>query len=293
MRSSTTRYSQTGQTGRAVADKHGYAVYRADGALAVWNEDLAYVAQTYRTASTRGFYIRNCITSAPATGTFTVTTYSDDDETTHVRIQVNQASPTAVDPLPVDATPGYAFPRSTGTVSPPLSTDATLSGLSLSGVDIGTFDSATTDYTASVGNDVTETTVTANAADGEAGYVVKLDGATDDDGVIPLAVGSNVIAIEVTAEDGQATQTYTVTVTRSAPPISNDAALSSLSLSGVDIGTFDSATTDYTASVGNDVAKTTVTPTTNDDGATHVIKLDGATDGDGVIPLPLEATSSP
>ena len=117
-----------GSTGRAVADKHGYAVYRADGALAVWNEDLAYVAQTYRTASTRGFYIRNCITSAPATGTFTVTTYSDDDETTHVRIQVNQASPTAVDPLPVDATPGYAFPRSTGTVSPPLSTDAALSG---------------------------------------------------------------------------------------------------------------------------------------------------------------------
>ena len=92
--------------------------------------------------------------------------------------------------------------------------DATLSGLALSGVNIGTFDSATTDYTASVGNEVAETTVTATANDGGATYVVKLGGAEDADGTVTLAVGDNTVSVVVTAEDGQTTRTYTVTVTR-------------------------------------------------------------------------------
>ena len=37
-------------------------------------------------------------------------------------------------------------------------------------------------------------------------------------GAIALSVGSNAITVEVTAEDGTTTQTYTVTVTRQAPP---------------------------------------------------------------------------
>ena len=114
---------------------------------------------------------------------------------------------------------------------------------------------------------------------------------TDADGVIPLDVGSNVITIEVTAEDGNTVKTYTVTVTRAEPP-STDATLNGLALSGVDFGTFDSATTEYTASVANDVDETTVTPTTNDAGATHAVKLDGVADADSVIPLTVAATSS-
>ena len=169
--------------------------------------------------------------------------------------------------------------------APPASDDATLSALSLSGIDFGTFDPATTTYTASVGNDMTATTVTATVNDSEASYVVKLDGAEDADGTVDLAVGSNAIAVEVTAEDGQTTKTYTVTVTRAAPPASDDATLSSLSLSGIDIGTFDPATTTYTASVGNEMEQTTVTPTVNDDGASYVVKLDGAEDADGTVDL--------
>ena len=110
---------------------------------------------------------------------------------------------------------------------------------------------------------------------------------TDADGVISLAVGGNVIAIEVTAEDGDTTQTYTVTVTRAeapAPPFSADATLRNLTLSGVTLA-FNPAATRYTANVANDVAETTVTPTTNDDGAAYVIKLDGVADDDGLIPL--------
>ena len=170
----------------------------------------------------------------------------------------------------------------------PLSTDATLSDLALSNVDFGTFASATTGYTASVANGVDETTVTPTTNDDGATYVVKFDGVADDDGEIPLSVGSNVITIKVTAEDGNATQTYTVTVTR-AEPLSTDATLIGLTLSGIDFGAFDSATTGYTASVANDVDETTVTPTTNDDGATYVVKLDGVADDDGVIPLSVGA----
>ena len=165
-----------------------------------------------------------------------------------------------------------------------VSTDATLSGLTLSGIDFGAFDSATTGYTASVANDVSQTTVTPTTNDDGATYVVKLSGVTDDDRVIPLAVGANVITVEVTAEDGNTIKTYTVTVTRAAPP-SSDATLKSLTLSGVNFGNFDSATTGYTASVVNDVTQTTVTPTTNDDGATYEIKLSGVTDADAIISL--------
>ena len=84
-----------------------------------------------------------------------------------------------------------------------------LSGLTLSGVPF-TFASDTASYVVNVANDMDETTVTATANDGGATYVVKLGGVTDEDSVVPLAVGSNVITIEVTAEDGKTAKTYTV-----------------------------------------------------------------------------------
>ena len=166
----------------------------------------------------------------------------------------------------------------------PLSTDATLNGLSLSSVNIGAFDPNTVTYTAQVSNDVAETTVTATTKDDGATYTIHLNSVADADGIIPLAVGSNVITVEVTAEDSLAIETYTVTVTRAAP-LSADATLSSLSLSNINFGAFDPATVAYTVSVGNEVVETTVTPTANDTGATHVVKIDGAEDGDRVIPL--------
>ena len=98
----------------------------------------------------------------------------------------------------------------------PISNDATLSALALSGVDL-TFSTATTTYTASVPATTTQTTVTPTTNHDDATYVVKLGGVVDDDGTIPLAVGANVISVEVTAEDGVTTQTYTVTVTRATP----------------------------------------------------------------------------
>ena len=170
---------------------------------------------------------------------------------------------------------------------PPASSDAALSGLALSGVTLD-FDPATATYAADVGNDLAETTVTPTVNDDGATYAVRLDGAADEDGTIPLAVGENTITIEVTAEDGETNRIYTVTVTRAEappePPASSDAALSGLALSGVTLD-FDPATTTYAVEVGNDLAETTVSPTVNDDGATYVVRLDGAADEDGTIPL--------
>ena len=168
----------------------------------------------------------------------------------------------------------------------PASSDATLSGLALSGAPFA-FDPAIESYEVSVGHEVEQTTITAEANDEAASYEVALVlAASYEDGTVGLAVGANLIVLLVTAADGETMKTYTVTVTRAeAATPSTDAALSGLTLSGVDIGTFDPATTEYDADVGHDVDETTVTPATNDDRATYVIKLDGVADADGVIPL--------
>ena len=184
---------------------------------------------------------------------------------------------------------GIPSDEKTVTVTRPASTDATLSALTLSGIDFGTFASGTTSYTAQVANSVSQTTVTPTVNDSGASYVIKLGGVTDVDGVVSLSVGSNVITVEVTAEDDSTTRTYTVTVTRAEPSnpgqLSSDAKLSALTLSGIDFGTFDSTTTSYSARVANSVSETTVTPTVNHSGASHVIKLGGATDADGMVSL--------
>ena len=143
----------------------------------------------------------------------------------------------------------------TVTRAAPPSTDATLSALTLSSINFGTFDSETLQYTAQVANSVTQTTITPTVNHSGASYVIKLGGVEDSDGTVSLASGSNVITIEVTAEDEETTQTYTVTVTRAEPP-STDASLSGLTLSGIDFGTFASGTTSYTAQVTNSVSQT-------------------------------------
>ena len=67
-------------------------------------------------------------------------------------------------------------------------------------------------------------------------------------------------------------------MTRAAPPLSDDATLSGLSLSGVNIGTFASDTTAYMADVDHDVETTTVTATATHAAATVVIAdADGST----------------
>ena len=100
----------------------------------------------------------------------------------------------------------------------PLSDDATLSALSLSGISIGAFSPSTTGYSAEVDNAVAATTVTARTNHPAAS--VRIAGSASAVGsashAVALAVGDNSIAVTVTAEDG-ATLTYTVAVTRAEP----------------------------------------------------------------------------
>ena len=116
-------------------------------------------------------------------------------------------------------------------ITPMLSTDATLSALSLgTGVTLSpAFASGTVTYTASVANSVDEVTVTPTTNHASATVEIldtddnELDDADDmeDDFQVALSVGDTVIKVKVTAEDVTSTQTYTVTVTRDDFPNDN------------------------------------------------------------------------
>ena len=163
-----------------------------------------------------------------------------------------------------------------------------MNSLTLSGVGIDPdFNSSTYRYAASVASDVTQTTVTATPNDSAASHDVKLGGVVNEGGSVELSPGRNVITVTVTAEDGVTTGVYTIVVSRAktADSLSSDASLRSLSLSGVDIGTFDSETDSYTAQAAHDVSQTTVTVVRSDVEASHAVKLDGVEDTDGVIAL--------
>ena len=118
--------------------------------------------------------------------------------------------------------------------------DATLSDLTLSGVTLSpAFASATTGYTADVGNGVTQTTVSPTTNDDGATYAIKLGGVTDADGTVSLSVGENAITVEVTAEDDSTVKTYTVTVTRAGPPLTASFQNAPESHNGTDSFTFE------------------------------------------------------
>ena len=113
-----------------------------------------------------------------------------------------------------------------GSLTPPASTDATLSALSLgTGVTLNeAFSSDTYVYTADVANSVGQVTVTAtknhtgaNVVYQDASANMLEDANTTTDGhQVALAVGDTVFVVKVTAEDTTSTQTYWVTVTRAA-----------------------------------------------------------------------------
>ena len=185
----------------------------------------------------------------------------------------------------VTAQDGSAMKTYTVTVTRAASTDADLSSLTLSAGTLSpAFAAATEGYAVSVGNDVASVTVTPTTNDDGASVTVAgtavTSGATS--AAIALTAGlAKAIAIVVTAQDGTATKTYTVTVTRAAPAtLSTDADLSGLTISAGTLSpAFAAATEGYAVSVGNDVASITLTPTTNDDGASVTVDGTAVTSG--------------
>ena len=115
-----------------------------------------------------------------------------------------------------------------------LSNDASLESLSLGGVNLGTFDSETLQYTIGVASGVTETTVSVTPADEHARVVIDPEDADDvsEGHQIVLAEGSNTISVSVESSDGSAELSYVVTINRSSDAASGWNALKDIELSG-------------------------------------------------------------
>ena len=95
-----------------------------------------------------------------------------------------------------------------------LSSDATLQELEMTGIDLD-FVSDVETYDITVGPQVVRTTVTALAAPGAVAVVTPDDADLHAPGhEVPLSTGMNTINVAVTAEDGQATKSYTVQIIR-------------------------------------------------------------------------------
>ena len=190
---------------------------------------------------------------------------------------------------------------------PPLSTDATLSGLSLgTGVTLSpAFASGTDTYTASVANSVDEVTVTPTTNHASATVEIldtddnELDDADDveDDFQVALSVGDTVIKVKVTAEDGTSTQTYTVTVTRAAEMTPDDPPDDSGNVSEGDTDLPGDTTTTGKVEVGGSVTGTiadTIDDLSSGDsfkvdleaGKRYQIDVEGAPTGRGTLPDP-------
>ena len=182
-----------------------------------------------------------------------------------------------------DGTTVQTYSIAVDRASPALSNNAALSNLAISaGTLTPSFVPTTLAYTDAVSNATASITVTPTAADANA--TIKVNNVAVASGTssvgIPLALGPNTITVLVTAQDGTTVQTYTVTVNRASPALSNDASLSNLTISaGALTPAFATNTLTYTDAVPNATASITVTPTTSDANAT--IKVNTVTVASG------------
>jgi alpha-tubulin suppressor-like RCC1 family protein len=165
------------------------------------------------------------------------------------------------------------------------SNNANLSGLTLStGSFTPSFNANTTEYVTSVSNTTLTTTIRPTLADTTASVRVNGIGVSSGaySGAIDLAVGPNVITVEVTAQDATTVKTYNVTVTR----LSANADLASLIPSaGTLAPAFAAATTSYTSNVAYSVTNLTLTPTVADSTAT--VRVNGTLVASGSTSNPI------
>ena len=166
------------------------------------------------------------------------------------------------------------------------SSTATLSNLTISsGTLAPNFNTAVTSYAVSVPNTVSSVTVTPTATDPNAtitvnGSIVASGGPS---GSIPLVVGSNIVNIIVTAQDGT-TVTYTITVSRTP---ATSVVLANLTISSGSLAPdFLSTVFSYASAVANATTSLTVTATTSD--PTNTITINGVQTGSGTPSAPIQ-----
>ena len=166
--------------------------------------------------------------------------------------------------------------------------DARLASLEVTDVNLDAFSPDVTDYARNVAGDVTSVTVAADAVrDGATVVITPADSdsnSSNDHQVNVVTNGETTITVTVTYGDD--TEVYTLTLTQlenTTKPLSSDAKLSALSLSGFALSPrFDSDTTLYrsalTASQWTDGLTTTVEATKNDTNAELDISPDDGVD---------------
>ena len=249
------------------------------------NADLSNIALSNGTLSP-GFASATTVYSASVANAISSITFTPAVSDINATIKVNgvtvASGAASTQPLVVGANTittivtaqdGTTTKMYTVTVIRAASANADLANITLSSGTLSPgFASGTTVYSASVDNTITSVTFTPTVSDASA--TIKVNGVTVANGAAsnqPLIVGANTITTVVTAQDGTITKTYTVTVTR-APSANTD--LSNIALSNGTLSpSFASATTVYSASVGNAINSITFTPTISDVNAT--IKVNG------------------
>ncbi|CAG7636807.1 hypothetical protein PAESOLCIP111_03786 [Paenibacillus solanacearum] len=175
------------------------------------------------------------------------------------------------------------------TVNAAISANADLASLAVSnGVLNPAFVSTLTSYSVTVSSEVQQVTVTASVY--EIGATLKVNGVMTASGQgslpIPLSYGRNTLEVIVTAPNGQATRTYTVTIHRG---LSGDSRLSQLKVNDVQLQpAFDMSQTSYRAAVDYLHANVTVAAAVYDKQSS--VSVTGATydPAKGVYAMPLQ-----
>ncbi len=180
----------------------------SDGGATVSERGLVYaVSSTNSDPAIGGIGVTKVVVGG-TTGIFTTPVSGLSSGTTYAfkAYATNSAGTTYTSPASTFATP---------------STNANLSNLVVTTAALSpSFASGTTSYASTVPNATTSVTVTPTVA--QANATVKVDSVSvtsgSPSGAIALSTGSNILTVLVTAQDGVTTKTYTVTVTRTAPP---------------------------------------------------------------------------
>lgn len=118
-----------------------------------------------------------------------------------------------------------------------LASEATLLNLTASNVSLTpSFNSDIYNYTGTVAHNINKTTITATSK--HSGATVKINGEELKNKVVSLNVGSNVIVVQVTAQNGTIVKTYTITIERgSATPSSGSSGRSTYEPPSIEVTT--------------------------------------------------------
>lgn len=171
------------------------------------------------------------------------------------------------------------------TYNKPKNNDASLTSLTVSQGELKpTFNSGTTSYSVEVPDTINAIKILASAAEG-ANY--------SGSGVKNLEMGKNEFQINVTAEDGKTTKTYTITVLRGEEQ-KPSAFLKSLTINNIGCvlsPKFEKENLKYTVDVGEDITDLEFKYETEETGAE--VKIEGNTDledGENLVTITVEAS---